>query len=223
MLKKRGPAFAGLFFALITTGALNSQPAKLSPAGQRYFRTFLENFTPIVLKREKQRKGANYRASAGNYRWGDKNRDCAGLVRYLFWEAMQPHDKVFSAEYSGLSGLAPYSNPPELLMISKDWAAMNFTAQQLKARATFRSRVIQQDQLKTGDLLFFESAELQIRHAMLVIRSGSAIYLVYHTGDERDELRVRTLADLKALPGTEWHPESANPVFQGFFRPQFLE
>lgn len=213
---RRGPALAGLFFALTTAGSLYSEQAKLSQSGQTYFRAFLESFTPLVLKREKTRNGTNYR-------WGDKNRDCAGLVRYLFWEAMQPHDKVFATQYPDMDRLMPATNATELIRISHEWSAQNFTALQLKARSRFLGRSVNPGQLKTGDLLYFESGELRIRHIMLLLRSGPGIYLVYHTGDERNELKIRTLGDLKSLPGTEWHPEAANPVFQGFFRPQFLD
>lgn len=58
---------------------------------------------------------------------------------------------------------------------------------------------------------------------MLVIRSQREIFLVYHTGDVRNELRIRTLDDIAALPEIEWHPDGTNPVFQGFFRPIFLD
>ena len=216
MLKERGPAVAGLFFALFITWGISPQPRKLSHAGQSYFRAFLEAFTPLVLKHERSGKG-------GNYRWGDKNRDCAGLVRYLFWEAMQTHDEVFGARYPELSQLIQSPHAGEFTRISRDWSVSNYTAAQLRTRVRSVGRSVPAELLRSGDLLFFESPELRIRHTMLLLRSGAGIYLVYHTGDERNELRIRTLDDLKVLPGTEWHPEAANPVFQGFFRPQFLD
>jgi uncharacterized protein YfaT (DUF1175 family) len=215
MFRFKSPASAGLFFALclLSSEGLPLAAAKLSPSGQQYFRAFLETFTPLVLKREKK---------AGNPRWGEKNRDCAGLVRYLFWEAFQTHSDRFLDMYPDVRGLNP-ANGKELQSVAASWSSKNFTAPQLVGQAQFLGRSLENLRLKTGDLVFFQSSELKIRHVMLVIRSGAGIYLVYHTGDERDELRIRTLADIAALPENEWHPESSNPVFRGIYRPSFLD
>ncbi len=215
MFRFKGPAFAGLFFALILMPGVGfpAQGAKLSASGQQYFRAFLEAFTPLVLKREKK---------GGNPRWGGKNRDCAGLVRYLFWEALQAHREDFLDIYPAVRSLRrPMA--AEFSAIESDWSRDNFTASQLIARSVFVSRSPSRLRLKTGDLMYFQSPELKIRHVMLVVHAGSEIYLVYHTGDARNELRIRTLADIAALPESEWHPESSNPVFQGIYRPLFLD
>jgi uncharacterized protein len=215
MFRLKGPAFAGLFFVLnLFSGVGYPAPGpKLSTSGQQYFRAFLEAFTPLVLKREKK---------GGNPRWGSKNRDCAGLVRYLFWEALQTHREDFLDMYSAVRALRrPVA--AEFSAIEADWSRDNFTASQLIDRSTFVSRSPHRLRLKTGDLLYFQSPELKIRHVMLVVRAGSETYLVYHTGDARNELRIRTFSDIASLPESEWHPEASNPVFQGIYRPLFLD
>jgi len=211
----KGPAFAGLFFVLSAgTGGFPPGASRLSAAGQQYFRAFIDVFTPLVLKREKK--------PGGNARWGDKNRDCAGLVRYLFWEALQAHGETFFDAYPQTRGLNP-GDRRGFKGVAEFWSRGNYTAPDLIRQARPLGRGVVASALKTGDLLYFNSAELKIRHVMLVIRAERDIFLVYHTGDVRNELRIRTLADIAALAETEWHPDSGNPVFQGFFRPVFLD
>ncbi len=179
----------------------------------------MEIFTPLVIRREKsEREGKQ-----GNYRWHKTNRDCAGLVRYVFAEAMSPHDGHFLGYYPELNALPDSPDTGELRRARVQWQQGNNTARELIQHSIILGRTVQTGALKTGDLLYFESAELKIRHVMLVIRSPRGVFLVYHTGDERDELRIRTLADILSLPETQWHPEPGNPVFRGYFRPAFLD
>jgi uncharacterized protein len=187
----------------------------LAAPHQRYVRDFLETFTPLVLAGEKQRL---------NYRWGDKNRDCAGLVRYLYWEALQAHTPAFYRVYPDLYAIVePPRSTDSLNRAAAKWSQNNFTVSQLIAQTKFISRAPDWQSVKTGDLLYFYSSELGIRHVMLVLRSSGRVFLVYHTGDSRAELRIRKVRDLLALPDMEWHPESANPTFRGIFRPLFLD
>ena len=251
MYQRKGPAFAGLFFALSVLYPLHAADLpRLPAADQQYFRHFIEVFTPTLLARDRKTTGAHtpdrasgnhYRPSAAatqpaghyrlsgaagqptdHYRWDKKNRDCAGLVRYLFWEAMQPHNDAFLQKYPAMRSF-PANPPAALLRLKPAWSYDNLNAAQLIGRSRPIDRSLQVNSLKTGDLLYFQSAELKIRHVMLVVRSGAAVFLVYHTGDDRDELRIRTFADIMALPEAHWHPEVQNPVFRGVYRPQFLD
>jgi len=192
---KKGPAIAGLFFSL----------SVLFASPQESAREFLESFTPAVIRIEKKR---------GNYRWGEKNRDCAGLVRYLFWELTQKHDETFYARYPEMSRFSG-------AIISHTVKSGN-TAAELIANSRPLGRAVKPSQWKTGDLVYFNSPERRIRHVMLVLRARGELFLVYHTGDVRDELRIRTLKDIMSLSESEWHIEAANPAFQGIYRPHFL-
>lgn len=212
MIVRKGPALAGLFFALTLAPAAENK--KLSAEAQQNFRAFVETFAPQVLRHE--RRGANYR-------WHSSNRDCAGLVRYLFWEAMQPHDERFLDHYPKMRAQKSPGLSAATAQIARDWQKDNLTATQLISHSMRISHEPVSSRLKTGDLLYFYSPELKVRHVMLIIRPGATALAVYHTGDKRGELRIRTLADLAALPESQWHPDAQNPVFQGVFRPRFLD
>ena len=143
MFRPKGPAIAGLFFVLVLPGGLTAD-AKISPSGQQYFRSFLETFTPLVLRREKKgsndgQGGGNSRQEPGNARWGGKNRDCAGLVRYLFWEAFQPHAGRFLDSYPELQRI-PQVDLHEFRAVATQWSEANFTAPQLIAHSRFLHR-----------------------------------------------------------------------------------
>jgi uncharacterized protein YfaT (DUF1175 family) len=215
MIFRKGPAFAGLFFALNLAGSPPSAGnLKLNADAQLKFRSFVEAFIPLVLRLES--KGANYR-------WHASNRDCAGLVRYVFWEALQQHDDRFFDRYPAMRSVNALARSQLLAQIASAWQTGNQTADQLIQHSRRVARDARPARLKTGDLLYFYSAELKIRHVMLIVRTGAGVLAVYHTGDARAELRIRTLPDLEALPESQWHPDAQNPVFQGVFRPQFLD
>ncbi len=219
MYQRRGPAFAGLFFALsILYPVYVADLPRIAESDQLYFRHFIEVFTSTLLSRDRK-AAANY---PGHYRWDKKNHDCAGLVRYLFWEAMQSHNDAFLQQYPAMRSF-PANPPASLLKLRPAWSHDNLNAAQLIARSRPVGRSLPLNALKTGDLLFFQSAELKIRHVMLVVRTGAAVFLVYHTGDDRDELRIRTFTDITGLADANWHPEPQNPVFRGVYRPAFLD
>ncbi|MBV6493957.1 MAG: hypothetical protein LDLANPLL_01981 [Turneriella sp.] len=217
-LFRKGLALAGLFFALPFLFSLASlraaQLEKLPADSQENFRKFIEEFTPLVLKYEK---------AGRNPRWGNKNKDCAGLVRYLFWEALQDHNESFYTIYPEMYAIPKALADKKAQQLRQGWMKSATTASGLVRHTTYLGKERTQLQLKTGDILFFESRRLKIRHVMLVVRVQEELYLVYHTGDTRNELRIRTFADLGALLETHWHATPTNPVFQGFFRPSFLD
>ncbi|HRP68880.1 MAG TPA: DUF1175 family protein [Turneriella sp.] len=216
--KKSSARIAGLFFYFflwITLSAISPVAApKFSADHQIYFRRFLEVFTPLVLKHEKQ---------VGNPRWGSKNKDCAGLVRYLFWEAMQRHDERFYRLYPSMHSVTLSSPTHSFAEFSKAWTERNATSSDLLRHAFYLGKERKNLQLKTGDFLYYESARLNIRHVMLVIRVEQTPYLIYHTGGVPSELRIRTFADLDALPQSQWHARATNHVFRGFYRATFLD
>lgn len=158
-----------------------------------------------------------------NFRWDSANRDCAGLVRYVFHEALSQHRESFFEHYPEMSRLGNYAGGAELSNALRYWNAGNQTAPDLLRHARYVGRMTELQKLKTGDILYYESAEWRIRHVMLVVRSGKGIFLVYHTGDARDELRLRTLEDMRSQDQAQWHPDPDNPVFRGVYRPAFLQ
>jgi len=213
ILLVRSPALAGLFFSFAVAAA---DAPRLSASGQAYFRRFVEHFTPLVIRQER-------RGGRQNYRWDASNRDCAGLVRYVFHEALSRHSESFFAHYPDMARLGNYPGTGELATAARHWAQGNQTAPDLLRHARYLGRETELQNLKTGDILYYESPAWHIRHVMLVVRSGSTAFLVYHTGDQRDELRIRTIDDMRRQNEPQWHPDRENPVFQGIYRPNFLD
>lgn len=207
---------AGLFFVLGIFQSLPSNPhERLSPQAQAYVRRFIERIAPTVLTLEKK-------SALANYRWGDKNRDCAGLVRYLIWEAMQQHDANFWRIYPGTRTLTNNEFSSEFAQLQRAWTKNNFTAEELVRASRIIGRNIGSLRLQTGDILYYRSTELKLRHVMLVVKNKAHLYFIYHTGDARRELRIRTLADLRALENSAWLPDAENPIFRGVYRPSLF-
>lgn len=208
----------GLFFVFLLTALTADAPkaVKLSAPAQIYFRHFVEVFTPLVIANEKKGR------STKNFRWSAKNRDCAGLVRYVFREALSKPTPAFLNQYAELNRVAPPQDWKELSHALVTWQIKNNTAAELVQHARFIGKTVSRETVETGDLLYFESARLKIRHVMLVVRTQREVFLVYHTGDKRDELRIRTVADILKNNDAPWHPLRENPVFKGVLRPEFL-
>lgn len=208
----------GLFFIcfLTTLPALRPKAVTLSAPAQIYFRHFVEVFTPLVVSNEKRG------SSAKNFHWSAKNRDCAGLVRYVFREALSKQTPAFLNQYPELNRVAPPQDWEEFNHALETWQMKNNTAAELVRHARFIGKTVSREKVETGDLLYFESTRLKIRHVMLVVRTHSEVFLVYHTGDKRDELRIRTVADILKNNDAYWHPLRENPVFKGVLRPEFL-
>lgn len=157
------------------------------------------------------------------YRWDKSQHDCAGFVRYVFAEALAEHPESFRERYPAVRALARPAEPGELRTVRIFWLQNNTTLPGLLTKFRFMSRDLAWEELKTGDILYFESAELKIRHIMLVVRPGKELFLVYHTGDERDKVLVRTPEDLIRHEQPHWHPNKSNPAFRGYYRPEFLD
>jgi uncharacterized protein YfaT (DUF1175 family) len=185
-----------------------------------------------------------------NDQWIADQRDCAGLVRFAWREALRTHDRPWfhrmgenydpvapdlsSNIATPLNGklfrTAPGTFSPTDLSEGKfsDFA----DAQTLKM---FNSEFVGRDrgQAKPGDLLFFHQPWVQkfSFHVMIFIgeprvaSEGAHDWVVYHTGasptDEGAVKKVR-LAVLDRHPDKRWRPVSTNPNFLGFYRLKIL-
>jgi uncharacterized protein YfaT (DUF1175 family) len=217
ILRIRSPAVAGFLFLLFLSHADSSPDTpQLSASGQLYVRRFIEQFAPLIVQNERHSRRLNFR-------WDLTNRDCAGLVRYVFHEALSPHRESFFAHYPELYRLGNYPNQGELSRARRYWNTGNQTTPDLLQHTRYIGRQTGLQNLKTGDIVYYESSELRVRHLMLVVRSGRGIFLFYHTGDQRDELRLRTVEDLRRMEVPHWHPDADNPAFRGVYRPAFLQ
>lgn len=182
--------------------------------------------------------------------WNPEQRDCAGLVRFAWREALRPHDRLwFQKMGENYDPVAPDLTPNVAAPLggklfrtapgvfsAKDIAAGKFSdfadAQTLKLyNADFVSR--DREQAKPGDLLFFHQPWVQKYpfHVMIflgeprIASEGTNDWVVYHTGasahDAGTVKKVR-LAVLDQHPDKRWRPLVTNPNFLGFYRLKIL-
>jgi len=183
--------------------------------------------------------------------WNAEQRDCAGLVRFAWREALRPHDRAWyqrmGETFEPVAGdvsrnlgseplreklfrTAPGSYNPG------DVAASRFSefadAQTLKLyNVTFVSR--DRAQARPGDLLFFYQPFVQKSpyHVMLflgdahVAGQGAHDWVVYHTGaapENGGTVKKVRLAVLDEHPNKRWRPLPSNQNFLGFYRLKVL-
>jgi uncharacterized protein YfaT (DUF1175 family) len=182
--------------------------------------------------------------------WNIEQRDCAGLVRFAWREALRTHDRPwfqrmgehydpvapdltsnFAATLHGklFRTATGTFNPADLAQGRFSEFADAQTLKMFNAEFIGRDR----DQAKPGDLLFFHQPWVQKFpfHVMIFIgeprvaSEGARDWVVYHTGaspaDEGTVKKVR-LAVLDGHPEKRWRPVTPNPNFLGFYRLKIL-
>lgn len=185
--------------------------------------------------------------------WNSEQRDCAGLVRFAWREALRRHDRPwFQKMGPGYAAVAPdvsrYS-PAEGPLGEKlfrtnfgvykdgDLASGAFSdfadARTLK---NFNVKFISRDRqnAEPGDLLFFYQPWVQKfpYHVMIFLGSSklsneqSTDWVVYHTGaspTDKGTVKKVGLAVLDHHPNKRWRPLETNPNFLGFYRLKILD
>ncbi len=178
---------------------------------------------------------AQYTAPAPDW----TERDCSGLLRYAFVEALEPKNAAWFAKFPFL---VPPNVPPvktlryPLPVLSRSafriapgrFQADDVEAGRLVGLATaaelMRYAAVplgrSERVAERGDLLFFVHplAEGSGYHSMIYLGDGK---VVYHTGlrpADGGEVRLLSLATLRRHPDPSWHPDPGNPNFLGFFR-----
>ncbi|HEY6190525.1 MAG TPA: DUF1175 family protein [Pyrinomonadaceae bacterium] len=185
--------------------------------------------------------------------WNAEQRDCAGLVRFSWREALRVHDRLwFQRMGPGYERVAPdvraydLTNGPlgETLFRTaygsfkeSDLDGKSFSqfadARTLK---NFNTVFVSRDrrQAEAGDLLFFYQPWVQKfpYHVMLflgkprVASEGAADWVVYHTGaapEDGGTVKKVRLAVLDQHPDKRWRPLPNNPNFLGFYRLKILD
>lgn len=197
--------------------------AELHSRGDR--RAFLEWFALIAEAQARQL----------DPRWDPAQRDCAGLLRFAYRQALLRHDPRWLQATPELSGRAPEltalhgpelpvlgtrlfrvgSGPFDPQAIARDFAP-TATAERL-VRGSARP-LRPGERPARGDLLLFRDVGQGLAHAMVFLGEDR---VVYHTGPSADgpgEVRLTTLSALARHPSPAWTPDPANPAFAGFFR-----
>lgn len=185
--------------------------------------------------------------------WNGEQRDCAGLVRFAWREALRRHDRAwFQKMGPGYEDLAADVSTNYLdrgplgeKLFRTDFGAYKTTdlaeakfsefadARTLK---NFNSRFISRDRqfAQPGDLLFYHQLWVQKfpYHVMIFVGDSRIAtaktrgWVVYHTGASAvDEGTVKKvqLSVLDQHPNKRWRPVESNPNFLGFYRLKILE
>jgi uncharacterized protein YfaT (DUF1175 family) len=166
--------------------------------------------------------------------WEPAQRDCAGLLRFAFREALAVHTADWRLRVAFSDG-APGQDPSPAFATA--WRrgfptpegprpfAKGAVLRQLSCLPLGRDLAL----AKPGDLLFFArgGARAQPDHAMAFVRPDvdGAPVLLYHTGPEGSgssrkpgEVRRARLDDLMHHPDPDFRPLPENPAFLGLFR-----
>lgn len=173
-------------------------------------------------------------------------RDCSGLVRFAYREALRRHDGAWATEL-GLDAVPPlpslarfqYPNTPLKANLFRVRAGA-FSPPDLgngafaefadaKTILRYNTHPVGGDPRawQPGDLLFFRQASRNFPlHVMVylgesTLTPGPERFVVYHTGPEgRDpgEVRRPSLAELNRHPEARWRPVISNENFLGAFR-----
>ncbi len=185
--------------------------------------------------------------------WNPEQRDCAGLVRFAWREALRRHDRAWYQKMgAGYEAVAPdvrayrlERSPLGEKLFRTDFGS--FQERDLRsgkfsefadARTlkNFNTILIGRDrrQAQAGDLLFFHQPWVQSYpyHVMIFLAEahyaaeGASDWVVYHTGaSPTDEGTVKKvrLAVLDQHPDKRWRPLETNPHFLGFYRLKILQ
>ncbi|MEP6717540.1 MAG: DUF1175 family protein [bacterium] len=185
--------------------------------------------------------------------WNAEQRDCAGLVRFAWREALRRHDRPwFQKMGPGYSAVAPDVSRYSLeqgplgeklfrtsfgVYKNDDLSSGAFSdfadARTLK---NFNVKFISRDRLnaEAGDLLFFYQPWVQKfpYHVMIFLGSSkqsseqSTDWVVYHTGaspTDKGTVKKVELSVLDQHPNKRWRPGETNPNFLGFYRLKILD
>jgi uncharacterized protein len=185
--------------------------------------------------------------------WNEDQRDCAGLVRFAWREALRAHDRAwFLRMGEAYEAVAPdvraytLERSPVGEKLFRTTAG-SFDASNLRdgtfsefadARTLkeFNTRFVGRDraQARPGDLLFFHQPWVQKYpyHVMIYLgrartaSEGADDWVVYHTGSspaDAGEVRKVRLSVLSRHPDARWRPVAGNRNFLGFYRLKILE
>jgi hypothetical protein len=170
--------------------------------------------------------------------WEPAQRDCAGLLRFAFREALALHTATWRERVAFASGPPGQDASPAF---ARDWRGGFPTPEgpQPFAKGAYLRRLActslgrDLQQARPGDLLFFArgGAHAQPDHAMAIVRPDvdGAPMVLYHTGPEGSgvsrqpgEIRRARLDDLLHHPDPEFRPLPENPAFLGLYRWRLL-
>lgn len=185
--------------------------------------------------------------------WNREQRDCAGLARFAWREALRRHDRPWfqrmGAEYEAIApDVRAYSlerGPMGEKLFRADFG--KFEVRDLsdgkfsefadaRTLKNFNCEFVSRDRRRAerGDLLFFHQPWVQKYpyHLMIFIgearlaSEGAADWVVYHTGSSPADdgtIKKVRIVVLDHHPDKRWRPVESNPNFLGFYRLKILD
>ena len=185
--------------------------------------------------------------------WNAEQRDCAGLVRFAWREALRRHDRLwFQKMGPGYGEIAPdiarynleQSPVGEKLFRTsfgsyKDGDLANGAFSEFadaRSLKSFNAKFISRGRrnAEAGDLLFFYQPWVQKfpYHVMIFLGRAklggdqASDWVVYHTGSSPTDKGTVKKVELSVLdhhPNKRWRPTESNSNFLGFYRLKILD
>lgn len=184
--------------------------------------------------------------------WNVEQRDCAGLVRFAWREALRRHDRAWLARMGGsYTPVAPDVKAYDLdhgpfgeklfRVDSATYEPIDLKQGKFSEFAdarTLKSFNVEfitrdRDHAEPGDLLFFYQPWVQkFPYHVMIFLGGQQVgepdgtdWVVYHTGPSTSDDGVVKKVRLSVLdhhPNKRWRPVETNPNFLGFYRLKIL-
>ncbi len=185
--------------------------------------------------------------------WNAAQRDCSGLVRFAWREALRRHDRLwFQKMGPGYRAIAADVTRYQLAQSPlgeklfrtafgsyKDGQLADGTFSEFADARTlksFNAKFVSRDRrnAQSGDLLFYYQPWVQKYpyHVMVFLGDSklsseqSADWVVYHTGaspTDKGTVKKVELSVLDQHPNPRWRPVESNSNFLGFFRLKILD
>ena len=185
--------------------------------------------------------------------WNTDQRDCAGLVRFAWREALRTHDRAWFLRMG--EQYEPVASDVRAYTLERSpvgeklfrTAAGSFDASNItdgtcsefadaRTLKDYNARFLGRDaaRAEAGDLLFFHQPWVHKYpyHVMLFLgrsradNGAASDWVVYHTGssaNDAGEVRLARLSVLARHPDPRWRPIAANKNFLGFYRLKILD
>ena len=167
--------------------------------------------------------------------WEGRQRDCSGLVRFAYREALETR----TPKQKQRLGIPRALNLPAVSELSRRvlpqypqiWQVGYgkegkprygaFADAETLISFNFRKKTRDLGLARNGDLLVFQKAleDDQPYHLMIFVEDRPENLVVYHNGARGDDAQVRVvrMSDLMDSPDAVWIPTTANPHFLGVY------
>lgn len=217
------------FISSITDFDGDGFPDAVELTDNRDRNTFRKWFIAVALAQFQNRSAA----------WVRKQRDCSGLIRYSYREALKHHTARWRKK-NGISldlflpDVRKYNYPDVPVLGENIFKINGFPADhpnsfhvfaEAERIMNYHTRFVSRDirESESGDLIFFEDKNNwnSPYHSMILVRNDeNQLFLLYHTGTD-DLMKLVKPEYLDANP--VFRPREDNPSFMGVYRFKILE